>query len=298
VGQFEHLASIIHCVPRMGRGMSARSWPILDLANLAGGHRNRGVVGVFVCYLDDSDAELSSIVTLAGYVARLELWQLFEQKAGPIFNRYNVSVLHAKELHDTDGCFRGWSMLKKRSFIHDVYALANRCVAFGISVSARKNRIKQWRRERPKNSGMSAYGVCFSSIMHTVIMNNSLRKEIQSDGISFIVESGHRNNAEIEKSFHRQSKLEFYTGIARSISFADKQSSRAIQIADFFAFYSRRAEATSDRFDGKLSLPGNQLYMIAREQVQHFHRVLRGDIHKDSMAEAINPWLVRSSDKL
>ena len=49
----------------------------------------------------------------------------------------------------------------------------------------------------------------------------------------------------------------------------------------------------ADRFDGKLSLPGNELYNIAREQVQHIHIVVRGDLEKASMAEAMNPPLTR-----
>jgi hypothetical protein len=49
------------------------------------------------------------ITTLAGYVARDTGWEGFEVDVEQWFNEFNVNVLHAKQLHDTDGEFAGWS---------------------------------------------------------------------------------------------------------------------------------------------------------------------------------------------
>lgn len=121
---------------------------------------------------------------------------------------------------------------------------------------------------------MSAYGVCFAAIMHTVIRNNSLCDKIQQNGISFIVEEGHNNNAEIEKYFYKLRKHEMYQGIAREISFVGKDDSIAIQLADFFAFHSRRSSGLFDRFKGKLALPYSQIHSRMMDRVPHFEHII------------------------
>jgi hypothetical protein len=73
---------------------------------------------VLVCYLDDSGKDLQNpVTTIAGYVARDAAWIAFESDVENWFGQYGVTVLHAKELHDSDGEFRGWPVLKKQAFI-------------------------------------------------------------------------------------------------------------------------------------------------------------------------------------
>jgi hypothetical protein len=61
-----------------------------------------------------------------------------------------------------------------------------------------------------------------------------------TDGVSFILECGHQNNAEAEKTFYDVRRLHRLENVLRSICFVPKESCRAIQMADLFAFYSRR----------------------------------------------------------
>ena len=71
-------------------------------------------------------------------------------------------------------------------------------------------------------------------------MTRLAQAEICAVGVSFILEHGHGNNAEVEQGFQnvrQQHKLE---GVLRSLSFHAKQDSRAIQLADLYAYYSRR----------------------------------------------------------
>jgi hypothetical protein len=254
---------------------------------LAGGHRDDGIIGMFACYLDDSDSKLSSVTTMAGYLARVSAWREFEKEVEPVFNNYGVEILHTKELHDTKGCFENWTRIKKETFIGEIYAIANKYVSLAISVSARKNSVQRMRKESRKNSGVSAYGVCFNSIVFSVVRHKSLRDEIKRDGVSFIVESGHVNNGELERFFHKQKKHPLYTDVIRSLKFVGKEDSRAIQIADFFAFHSRRCEAASDCFDGKLSLPVHQIYSVAGRHLTHCHMTLRGKARKVSDEEVM-----------
>lgn len=81
---------------------------------MVGGAAGRWVI-VLVCYLDDSGKDRQNrITTLAGYVAKDDDWQDFENAVEPIFAHYGVKVLHTKDLHHTDGEFDGWPVLKNR----------------------------------------------------------------------------------------------------------------------------------------------------------------------------------------
>lgn len=79
------------------------------------------VSAVLICYLDDSGKDpQSSITTLAGYVATDTAWQAFEADVEPWFAEFNVNILHARDLHASDGEFKGWSILKKQAFVSRV----------------------------------------------------------------------------------------------------------------------------------------------------------------------------------
>ena len=77
-------------------------------------------------------------------------------------------------------------------------------------------------------------------IMTRIITDRQIAPLVDKHGISFLVESGNNNNSEIEQFFQRMSKQPAFGGALRSISFVAKNSCRAIQLADFFAFYGRR----------------------------------------------------------
>ncbi len=248
---------------------------------------------MFACYLDDSDDKNSLVATLAGYVATIDDWQRFELEAEPIFDGYGVDILHTKDLHGTKGCFKGWSLIKKQSFVDELYTVAARYVPFGMAVSTRKNIIKKWKRDNPKNSSMSPYGVCFASIMHGVVHNHTTRDEVRRQKVSFLVERGHNNNGEIEKRYHQWKTDRLYAGFVGGISFVGKNDSRAIQLADFFAFHARRTSNRAQHFDGKLILPEFPLFAIAQLKLPHNSRTAAGKITRVTREHAMNPELYK-----
>ena len=92
---------------------------------------------MLVCYLDDSGKDpQNSITTIAGFVARSEEWEAFEREVEPIFDAYKVDILHSKQLHDTDGCFSGWTRMKKQTFVREVCDAMAPHVPLGLSMSA------------------------------------------------------------------------------------------------------------------------------------------------------------------
>jgi hypothetical protein len=118
-------------------------------------------------YLDDSGKDPQNpITTLAGYIATEEGWAAYEREVERWFAEYSVNVLHAKELHDTDGEFKGWSKLKKQSFVSRICLARFPHLMMGMSMSAAKAAYELHKRERRPRHTVSPYGFCFTFHSH------------------------------------------------------------------------------------------------------------------------------------
>jgi hypothetical protein len=212
------------------------------------------LVFVFQCYLDDSGTSGLPIVTMAGFLGAMKHWESLEPKLNAIMDSYGVDVFHAKPFQDTKSPFENWKKVKKHSFAEELFAATHGCI-HGLSMTIRKADFVKGQRETGKHVNMSPIGVCFSAIMTRILTDAQIAPALKQDGLAFLIESGNKNNPGIEKFFHQMSKEPTFEGCLRSLTFVSKDSCRAIQLADFFAFYSRREMRNHDRFSGKLALP-------------------------------------------
>lgn len=191
---------------------------------------------MLVCYLDDSDSEQSSVATLAGYVQHAEDWEAFEIHAEEVYKKYDVSVLHATDLQGTRGCFKGWKYADKRDFIDDLFRGSDRLS--GISHSVHKSKFRALQPEIRWAQQSSTYGYALEATIGGFINNTIPDLNIKSVGLSLVIESGNRNS-ELEIAFNKARDSSFGKDL-HSLEFSGKEGSRAIQLADLFAFYSRR----------------------------------------------------------
>lgn len=151
-------------------------------------------LAVLVCYLDDSGKDpQNSITTLAGFVARSEEWEAFEREVEPIFDAYKVDILHSKQLHDTDGCFTGWTRMKKQTFVREVCDAMTPHVPLGLSMSVLKSMYQQRVRESGARK-ITLYSYCFTAIFNWVLDDIRTGKDANTDGVAFILETGHEHN--------------------------------------------------------------------------------------------------------
>lgn len=244
---------------------------LFDVIDLVGRHwRSGGLVAVFVCYLDDSDAVHSPVATIAGYAGTIDGWKIFEWHAQEVYARYGVNILHAKDLHHTKGEFLGWGYEKKLQFIDELYRPIGGMLLCGVSVSTNKVMHQRAKKKLRGYSNASAYGRAFTGIVSRLILYNQASLLIREAGISFVVEASPRNN-EIQEHFHLMSKTGgLYAGIARSLVFVDKTSSKAIHLADVFAFHSRRFRTIISKNGGKATVPTNsEIYNRMRHYIHH-----------------------------
>jgi Protein of unknown function (DUF3800) len=197
---------------------------------------------VLSCYLDDSGTDESNpVVTVAGYIARDDNWKLFEGDVEKWFTEFNVGVLHAKELRSTDNDFKDWKVLRKHAFVSRICQEMNKHLLMGLTTSAAKERYKERATGSDKKRVVTAYSSCFNMIIDWILRDIRLGKIVNEEGVALILEAGNKNNSEVQILFNEIREKFNLHEVLRSISFVPKISSRAIQIADLLAFYSRRS---------------------------------------------------------
>jgi hypothetical protein len=198
-------------------------------------------VVVLVCYLDDSGKDpQNAITTLAGFAATDKQWEAFEVEVEPIFSGYNVSVLHTKDLHHTDGEFEGCERLKKQAFVARISMAMARHKLVGYSFSALKEAYQAHALDRAPQRTSTPYAFCFNRILDWVLRDVRVGKIANTEGATFILECGHEHNPDAQRCFNAVRREHNLEKILQSISFVGKESCRAIQIADLLAFYTRR----------------------------------------------------------
>ena len=246
--------------------MSSLSLGIL-LCGLAQPHE---IVAVIRAYLDDSGSDDRPIVVMAGYLATLSSWRGFELRARKMMARHGVNEpFHAKKFHDRDGVYKGWGAAKQLAFVTELYDIAKEAgVLVGVSHATQKNIYRQRGIETGLNKNRSPYGWAFQMMFDRIMKD--VGPLIREQGIQFFIEDGNNNNPDVEAVYERWKKEESFglKDILRGISFVPKDSSHAIQFADFIAFYSRRHDENCVAAGGPLPvLP--PFLQIALSRLRH-----------------------------
>lgn len=211
---------------------------------------------MLTCYLDDSDATSSKAETLAGYVADQSGWERFELLAEQICSDYGVDLIRGHELDRRKKSFKGWSHVKCQRFLEDVGLAMMGNIIGGISRSINKEHYKLRKFQLMNNasdqrkvlSSLSGFGFCFGNISVALKYGDSLgiSERVRNEGIRFMLESGSTNNQDVIR--YVQAELDHGNLHEKtSVCEVDKRSCRAIQLADIYAFYSRRRANAHER---------------------------------------------------
>jgi hypothetical protein len=156
-------------------------------------------------------------------------------------------VLHTVDLYHTAGEFKDWTLLKKQFFVGRLCREMSSRVLQGLTMSARKTSYSSRAAESDRKKTITSYSFCFNVIMDWILTGVATGKLAHGEGVAFVLEAGHQNNDEATDVFHDIRKLHDLENVLRSIRFAEKESSRAIQMADLIAFYSRRHGAALEK---------------------------------------------------
>ena len=150
--------------------------------------RGRWIVAL-VCYLDDSGKDPQSpITTLAGYVARDTGWEAFENNVERWFEEFEVQILHARDLHASDGEFEGWTVLKKHAFISRICQCLSTHALMGLTMSAAKGQYQIRALESDRRRTATPYSFCFNVINDWIFRNIRLGPVSHDEGVAYILE--------------------------------------------------------------------------------------------------------------
>jgi hypothetical protein len=227
---------------------------------------------VLVCYLDDSGKDPQNLITtLGGYVARDTGWVAFEADVEKWFDRYRVKILHAKDLEDTRGEFKGWPILQKQAFVARVCQTRTPHLMMGVSMSAVKGTYKVRAAESGRKRTVTPYSFCMNVIVDWLLRDIRIGRVANTVGVALLLESGHENNGEAEESFYKIRKMHKIEHLLHSIKFISKDSCRAIQLADLLAFYSRREGLAVEKAKrlGQPAYPMETMMRIISENLPH-----------------------------
>lgn len=204
---------------------------------------------MLVCYLDDSGTDSHNpLVTMAGYIGTVDAWEAFELQAAEFFTSWSISLLHGREFYNNDGEFKGWKIDDRLEFVRQFNRILAPRVGLAVSFSTLKSTFESHRGS--KHKVQSPYGCCFQGIIDQLLKDDGFAAVVKRPDvtISFMIEEGNNNNAEI---FQRYQRLKHNHGkelsFLRDMVFVEKNSSIAIQAADLFAFLSRRQAVTMER---------------------------------------------------
>jgi hypothetical protein len=220
---------------------------------------DRRFAAVLICYLDDSGTGDEPIITMSGYIAAYPRWLEFEQAAGKIFAAFGITELHGKEFNATKGQFKGWSRKKKEALAAHLYFQLRGISALGIDCGITRTAYHKARFEHGEAPNESGYGNCFRRIVDFIMRSDMMKYHVSQHKatLSFVVEAGNKNDADINRVFNQMKFNPNHVGVVdvlKSVSFADKGSAIALQMADFPAFHSRRYKSQCEKAKSYLPL--------------------------------------------
>lgn len=220
---------------------------------------------MLTCYLDDSGTDKESpIVTIAGYVGMTARWNTFEQRAKTILDQFGVAEIHGKEFNDTKGNFKNWKRKKKERFSSALFSELQKSASYGLALSISRTAFEKAKSLKQEDGRESAYGHCFREVIDRVMRSALMRTMAANHGgtIQFVVEAGNKNDADLKRIFNHIKISHGFNveNVLESISFEEKNSSIALQMADFFAFHTRRYAVQCER--AKKYLPKTKIHEI------------------------------------
>lgn len=237
-----------------------------------------GAVFVFVCYLDDTDNNMGPILGIAGYTAHIRNWELFEREVDPFLTSKGVMTLRGKDFHNGHGDFKGWTGTQKSEFVEALYDIVERNRIFGIVSMLDKKHYKKARLHYPAFKNVSPLGAVFSSALGNLMFKDVLASNLfKFEKLALVVESGNKSNNNLVKLYDwvaKDKRNSAFSHRLAGLTFVDKSQCRAIQLADFLAFHSRKGGEHWVKNGWDKTFPtGHAMEIINRRTLIRYNRI-------------------------
>ncbi len=194
-----------------------------------------------VVKLSDGGTHKSSpVVTMAGYVAHQHNWEKFERSSKRLFKKYDISLFHAKQFFHRKGEFRGWQVARQLRFATELFEVAEPLMLRGVGISIEKASFNKARQDHNMLQSVGPFVYCISPILRKLCGDGEVWEAIEREGFSVTLEDGNKNNTAVQIEFRKIAHRHQLEEYLRSIEVEPKGSSRALQLADYLAYFSRQ----------------------------------------------------------
>jgi hypothetical protein len=238
--------------------------------------RNAAMAVALRAYYDATGSQATKrrgkIIGLAGYAAKPEVWDAFEAEWWRVLaddtERPPCRYLHMREARALEGEFspdKGWTTERVTRLLHD---LINRCFApygrvaevesalIGAACTVDMGAYKQVCLERPHFTEKNPYTLCIDNVLMCAISQLIPPDEgmylsdmvLQRRSIALVFDRGEKFRRFVDRAWqpypwHRRP---LPMRLVHSVAQEDKESSAAIQAADFLAWHMNRDVASVD----------------------------------------------------
>jgi hypothetical protein len=196
---------------------------------------------MFTVYLDESGThDKSKAVIVAGCIATVNQWALFEREWREMLDREGVSIFHRNDLENFKGEFQekdGWNPARRARVVSLAQGIIRRRMNFGIcSAVIKRDYAEIIIGEMRDYYGRHYYTFCVNDALRLV--GNWIRDFSRTDPLHFVFESGAEGSGEVAARLAEISGSERLRRLYNLAgwSFADKRDVVQLQAADVWAY--------------------------------------------------------------
>lgn len=193
----------------------------------------------FTAYFDESGTHPeSSVVVVAGALARAGRWDYFSQQWQGILTEYGLDYFHMTDFAQRAGPYSGQSDEDRNLLFNRILAIVTMCVEFSVSIAVPVERFNRLFSGRTRRYCGGPYGLAAAACIIDVA---TAARELQPDAdpwISYVFESGAQGTGQVMKLFaanERDPESKEYFRLL-SIRFENKRQFLPLQAADIMAY--------------------------------------------------------------
>lgn len=187
-------------------------------------------------YFDDSGKWLDpaeTVVVVAGAIADLDQWEIFDQKWKLVLKEFQVSELHMKNFAHFRGEYKGWNEPKRQNLIRQLLELAITHIRKPLGALLPKDQFEELPQELKEKWLGDPYFVC---LWDTVGRSVDVAAELYDQDLEIVCDIQPKLQGRAEQVFRAWKKYLFHEQRLKRFEFASSKDFPGLQLADLIAY--------------------------------------------------------------
>lgn len=187
-------------------------------------------------YFDDSgkwEDPTETAVVVAGVIADVAQWEIFDRKWNTVLNRFNVSELHMREFAHFRGEYKAWSEGARQEFIGQLLELAESYVRKPIGALLPKEQFEELPPHLKENWLGDPYIVC---LWDTIGMSLDAAAELYNQDLEIICDVQPKLQGKGKRVYQACETYLLNRRRLQGFSFASSKQCPGLQLADLIAY--------------------------------------------------------------